>query len=104
MSNKQIIKWSLINSIGVLLYVSGIAWIMQNGEKIFGKMNHVRGAVAFLLLFVFSALVTGLLTLGRPAFLFLDGLKKEAVKMLIYTTGWMFAITVLALGMNFLLK
>lgn len=92
MENKKIIKWSLINSLGVLVYVSLIATTFQNGEKVFGEMKNFVGPIAFLLLFVFSALVTGLLVLGRPVYLFLDGFKKEAVKMLIYTVGWMFVI------------
>ncbi len=104
MNNKDIIKWSLINSLGVVVYVALVSTVMQNGEKTFGEMKNYVGPMAFLLLFVFSALVTGLLILGRPVYLFLDSAKKEAVKMLIYTVGWMFVIIILMLVVNMLLK
>jgi hypothetical protein len=104
MDNKKIKQWGFINSVGVLVYVSLVATITQNGEKIFGAMKNLVGPIAFLLLFVFSALVTGLLILGRPVYLFLDGFKKEAVKMLIYTVGWMFVTMVLVLAIAILLK
>jgi hypothetical protein len=104
MNNKEIIKQSLLSSFGVFLYVSGVAWLMQNGEKLFGKMDHVYGTIAFLLLFIFSALITGLLVFGFPALLFFEGNKKEAVKMIVYTTGWLFVITAIALSVNLLLK
>ncbi len=104
MNNKDIIKWSLINSLGVVVYVALVSTVMQNGEKTFGEMKNYVGPMAFLLLFVFSALVTGLLILGRPVYLFLDSVSKEAVKMLIYTVGWMFVIIILMLVVNMLLK
>ena len=104
MDNKKLLTWSFINSAGVLIYISAVAGLVLNGEKIFGKMEHIWGPIAFLLLFVFSALVTGLLVLGRPVYLFLDGFKKEAVKMLLYTVGWMFLITLLVLVTNIILK
>ena len=104
MDNKKIIQWSFVNSVGVVIYVALVATIMQNGEKIFGEMKNFAGPIAFLLLFVFSALVTGLLVLGRPVYLFLDGFKKEAVKMLIYTVGWMFAVMLSIFVIAILLK
>jgi hypothetical protein len=104
MKKKEIIMWSFVNSVGVLVYVALVATIIQNGEKIFGEMKNFAGPIAFLLLFVFSALVTGLLVLGRPVYLFLDGFKKESVKMLLYTVGWMFLVMVLVLVINIVLK
>jgi hypothetical protein len=104
MNNKKILAWSFVNSVGVLVYVALVATIIQNGEKIFGQMKNFAGPIAFLLLFVFSALVTGLLVLGRPVYLFLDGFKKESVKMLLYTVGWMFLIMVLVLVASVLLR
>jgi hypothetical protein len=89
---------SLVHSLGVLVYVSGVAWIMQNGERIFG--HNFWGPVVLLLLFVFSALITGLLVLGRPIYLFLNGEKTDAVKMLFYTVGWMFVIITIVLVVN----
>ncbi|PIR12782.1 hypothetical protein COV49_04245 [Candidatus Falkowbacteria bacterium CG11_big_fil_rev_8_21_14_0_20_39_10] len=104
MKNSKLIQASFLQSVGVLAYVSLVAWIMTNGEKIFGQMKSIWGPVLFLLLFVFSALVTSLLVLGRPIWLYLQGEKKDAVGLLFYTAGWMFFLLVLVFGINILIK
>ncbi|MFA4937084.1 MAG: hypothetical protein WC575_02215 [Patescibacteria group bacterium] len=60
-------------------------------------MNTLLGPVAFLLLFVVSATIVGLLVLGKPVTLFLEGFKKEAVRLLFYTVICLIVITALAL-------
>ncbi len=104
MKNSKIFIFSLVNALGVFVYVMLVAWIMVNGEKIFGKMQNFWGPVTFLLLFVFSALVCGLLVFGRPVYLFLNNFKKEAVKMLLYTVVFLCVVTVVALIINIILK
>ena len=104
MKNEKIWIWSLVNALGVFIYVMAVAWIITNGERIFGQMQNFWGPVAFLLLFVFSALVTGLLVFGRPVYLYLNNFKKEAVKMLLFTVVDLFAITLLALAVNIIFK
>lgn len=104
MKNFSLIKISLLNSIGVLVYVSLVAFIMQNGEKIFGKMQNFLGPIAFLLLFVVSAAITASLVLGKPILFYLDGKKQEAIKLFCFTIGWMFLIMVIVLLANVLLK
>ena len=84
---------SLAHSLGVFVYIVIVALIMSNGDKLFGKMTNFWGPIAFLLLFVFSALVTSSLVLGRPVYLYFDGKKEEAVKLFLYTIGWLFGIT-----------
>jgi len=83
---------SAMSVTGVLIYVMLISLLMINGDKLFGKMDGYIGPVAFLMLFVFSVAVTGLLVLGRPTYLFLSGEKAEAVKLFFYTLTWMFVI------------
>lgn len=104
MKNQKIWFWSAVSAFGVFIYVMVVAWIMMNGERIFGKMSNFWGPVAFLLLFVFSALVIGLLVFGRPVYLWLNNAKKEAIKMLLYTVVALFIITFLALLVNILIK
>lgn len=94
MPNSKLIKYALLNSVGVFIYVTSVATIMQNGEKIFGERENFFGPIAFLMLFVLSATVCGALVLGRPILFYLDGLKKEAVKLFGYTIGWLLAITI----------
>jgi len=93
MDNKKLALYSLINSVGVLIYTAAIALILQNDERIFGKMQGLWGPVAFLMLFVLSATIVGALVLGRPIIFYLDGMKKEAVKLFIYTVVCMLALT-----------
>lgn len=104
MKNSSLIKISLLNSVGVLVYVSLVALIMQNGEKIFGKMQNYLGPIAFLLLFILSAGVTGALVLGRPILFYLDGKKVEAIKLFGFTLAWLFVLTVLALVINIIIN
>lgn len=104
MKNQKIWLWSLINAVGVFVYVMLVVLVMTNGEKIFGQMENFWGPVVFLLLFVFSALVCGLLVFGRPIYLWFDNNKKEAVKMLLFTVVNLFVILLLALVINFLMR
>jgi len=105
MKNQKIWLWSLINAVGVFVYVMLVVLVMTNGEKIFGQMENFWGPVVFLLLFVFSALVCGLLVFGRPIYLWFDNNnRKEAVKMLLFTVVNLFVILLLALVINFLMR
>ena len=87
--------WGLINSAATLAYVIIVALVLNNSEKIFPKEDHFLTPVAFLILFILSALITGLLVLGRPIYLFLEGQKKEAVKLLLITAGWLFLLLIM---------
>ena len=96
MKNSKLIMAATLDSLGVVVYIFLVSLIMNNGEKIFGSMaNSAIAPVAFLLLFVFSALVTGGLILGRPIILYLDGQKKEGLKLLFYTGASLLVILVL---------
>jgi hypothetical protein len=43
-------------------------------------------------MFVFSALVTGYLVLGKPIMMYMDGQKKEALRLLFYTGAFLFIL------------
>jgi len=96
MKNSKLIMAATLDSLGVVVYIFLVSLIMNNGEKIFGSMaNSAIAPVAFLLLFVFSALVTGGLILGRPIILYLDGQKKEGLKLLFYTGASLLVLLIL---------
>lgn len=95
MKNSKLTIISLLDALGVAVYVAIVSFIMQNGQRIFGKMDNFLGPIAFLLLFVLSAAITGALILGRPTILYLEGSKKEAVKLFLYTIGWLFLVTLI---------
>lgn len=89
-------KSGLLNALGVLIYVSIVAVLMNNGDKIFGKMNDYVGPIAFLLLFTISAAAVGGLVLGQPILLYFDDKKKEAIKLFVSIVGWLIAFMTIA--------
>ena len=96
----KLIIYALLNSLGVLFYILLVAGIMFNGERIFGEMSRYWGPVAFLLLFCLSAAAVGAMIFGRSVYLYLDGLKSEAVAVLAYTLIFLLILTVAALVIN----
>lgn len=99
MLNNYIFK-SLVHALGVLVYVTGVAFFMSHGADIFGHEDTFVIPVFMLLLFLVSASVTGLLVLGRPIYMYLEGQKKSALTFLGATLGWMVLFLVfIALGM-----
>ncbi len=87
---------SLLSAIGVLLYITAVAWLLFNGQRIFGEPRTFLMPLFMLLLFVISAATTGLLVLGKPIHLYLNGFKKEAFILFSITLAWLvlFAIVV----------
>lgn len=94
MSKHKLLLHSFLSSLGVLIYISGVAWLMFNAERFFGKINSFTGPVAMLLLFIVSALVTGSLVLGRPILLYFNGSKKTALQLFFLTAAWLVIFTI----------
>lgn len=80
---------SLVHAAGVVLYTSAVAWLMFHGQQVFGKPANFLMPLIVLLLLIISASITGMLVFGKPIFLYLDGLKKEAFTLLFATLGWL---------------
>ena len=89
------IQEGLLYALCVVIYVSAIATLMYNGGNLFGKKPGVLGGIAFLLLFVLSAMIVGSLLLGKPAILYLEGQKKASIQLLFAIMGWLFLILLL---------
>ncbi|MEK7631436.1 MAG: hypothetical protein AAB445_01020 [Patescibacteria group bacterium] len=95
---------AFLHSLGVVVYISFVSFLMFNVERIFGgQPDTFLAPVAFLLLFTLSAAIVGLLVFGRPIMLYLDGKKREAVEFAATTVGFLFieailVFTVLALA------
>jgi hypothetical protein len=94
---KTVVKHAAINALATFLYVILVAsFIYFLGQILPGPDNKtVLIPIAMLMLFVFSAALTGFLVLGRPVMWYLDGKKKEAVSLLLYTIGFLFVITLI---------
>lgn len=83
---KQIKKTAMVNAFVTALYVVAVGCFMYFGGQIkLGRANIILVPITLLLLFVFSAALTGYLFFGKPAQLYIDGKKKEALSLLTYT-------------------
>lgn len=104
MKDSKLRIMAILDSLGVAVYVFLVSLIMNYGSKIFGEKDTAVTPVAVLLLFVLSALVTSGLVLGRPVMLYLDGRKKEGVKLLVYTALSLFVLVILTFSIMILMK
>ncbi len=95
MKNSKIILGSALHALTVAVYVALVAMIPNIASKIFVEKDTFLIPMAMLLLFVFSAAVTGLLVLGRPIYLIYTGEKKDGFKFLFYTLGFILLITII---------
>lgn len=91
-----ILKNSLINASLTALYIGLVGIFMFHAPQIFTSQNNVLIPIAMLLLFVFSAALTGSLIFGRPILWYLEGKKNEALNLLFYTLGILLGITLIA--------
>ena len=99
MTNSKYVWQSFLAAAGTVAYISGVAGLMRNAEKFFGEgdPDTILAPITFLLTFVVSASITGLLVLGRPIHLSLSGLKREAFILLAATIGWLIVFLVIVI-------
>ncbi len=97
---KSIIKIAAMNAGLTALYIVIVAGTMfYIAETRLGQAEpSVFIPIFMLMLFVFSATITGTLMLGRPILWYVEGKKKEAVQLFGYTIGFFFALLALALS------
>ncbi len=103
MHKTKIIFYGLLHAVATTAYVAAVALLMHNGEALFGATpNKVLTATSFLLLFVVSAAITGSLVFGRPIFWYLNGRKREAVRLAFFTILFL-AVVVVAIFLSLVL-
>jgi hypothetical protein len=91
---KEIRKRAAVDAAATGLYVTAVGLFMYfAGQSKAGINNPLLAPIAVLLLFVSSAAITSWLVFGKPALLYLDGKKKEALKLLGYTIGFLLTLT-----------
>jgi hypothetical protein len=83
-------KYALINAGVTALYIVGLVTFIANMESVIEESFLVPALM--LILFVFSAAFTAAMILGRPILWYLDGKKKEAVSLFIWTLGCFFVM------------
>lgn len=103
MSNK-IIKHSLLEVGAAVLYVILIVLLLNNGSRWFGEEDNIVMPMLMLLLLVFSVSFMGVTIFGRSILWYLDGQKKEAVKLIAYKLVALFIVLVLIVGILSILK
>lgn len=84
-NKKAIFKFGIAGGILEILYILLIAWVITNLDTIMNKANPIIGILSFLLLFVFSAAVSGFFVLGYPVYLGLQKRVQEAFLTLLIT-------------------
>ncbi len=90
---KNIILNAVRNAISMFAYVTAIGLFMSNASHILGPKDTLFTPVAVLMLLVFSAALMAILLFGQPVIWYLDGRKKEAVRLLSYTMVALSALT-----------
>jgi hypothetical protein len=75
-----------------------VAWLMMNGNNLFGKTPNLIGPMLFLALFVFSAIFSAGILLGYPFYVFWEKKDfKTAFKIVASSTIFLFAFIILTL-------
>ena len=95
---KKIIQQSFLLALGEAGYIFLVALLMFGVQKFFGDKPDppIIAPIAFLLLFVLSAAISGALILGKPLMLYLDGQKKEALQLFGFILAWLAVFLIVA--------
>jgi uncharacterized membrane protein YbhN (UPF0104 family) len=99
---KELVKYSFLMAVGELAYIFLVVLFMRNAQKILGNDQNIISTMAFLLVVVLSASVSGALILGKPIMLYLDNKKKEAIILFSLTLGWFLLFIIIALIVSML--
>lgn len=92
-------KTAVINAFATALYIVLVSTFLFFGsENKIGAANVILVPITMLMLLVFSVSFVGFFIFGKPVLLYLDGKKKDAVRLFAYTLSIFFAITLLAVG------
>lgn len=88
---KEIYKYGIGGGILEILYILLVAWFMNSLDNTMNQSEPIMSIMSVLLLFVFSASVSGFLVLGYPAYLALQKRLQEAFMTLLTTILTLFA-------------
>ena len=80
---------SFVSAAGVFIYIAAISGLLSNTRHFNIPEPNFLIPIFMLLLFVISAATTGSLVLGKPLLMYIDGQKKEALKLLFCTLAWL---------------
>jgi len=97
-TNKNITKTALIDALATVVYVALVALFLFYVPRMLTSFQQQSALVPIfmLLLFVFSAALTGIFVFGKPVIWYLDGKKKEALSLIGCTLLFIFLCTLVA--------
>ncbi len=87
-----------LNAVSALAYILGVASLIYLVSEYLPNDNEgfpVFNITLFLSLFVFSAAAMGFIFLSKPITLYLDGEKKEGIKLFLETLGAFAGLTLI---------
>lgn len=85
-----------LQAFALVVYCSLVGVLFWRGNELFGPSFTFLGPAVFLIIFVASAVISALLYLGYPFILFWEKKQtKNALKLVVYTTGWLLLFLVL---------
>ncbi len=89
---------AFLQAAGLIAYCSLVAVLFWQGNRLFGKVPNYLGPMLFLVLFSTSALICAIITLYYPFVLFWQKKQTDkALRLIVYTAGWLIAFTLLIL-------
>jgi uncharacterized membrane protein YbhN (UPF0104 family) len=104
MTQKEILKWGILGAIAEIIYIVLIAAVLFNMGNVLPAPPAILGIALFLIIFVFSAAVSGLFVLGYPFYLFAQKKIKEAILTFLITLSTLLIISVFAIIVLYLIN
>ena len=99
MNDAKLIKRGALSAALAVLYIAVVATLMSNAERLFGEQKpSILAPIVILSLLVVSAATMGMLVFGKPVMLYMDGKKREAIKLVTWTIGSLAALTILGIA------
>jgi len=83
-----------LQAAGVFLYCAIVSGVFRISSKFFGTPPEFLSTALMLVIFVFSAAITGSIVFGYPAYLVLNRRVKEALFVLAYTLIYLSAFII----------
>ena len=103
--DNELAKRGAANAVAAFVYILSVVLVISSLERLMrGREDGFLAPVVFLSTFVLSAAVMASLFFGKPAMLYVDGKKKEALTMICWTIGTFAAIAVTALAVMILMS
>lgn len=97
-------KNPLVNALAAAAYITLVGTLMFYGSKMIGPVHSVIVPIAFISLFTLSASMMGYLFLLKPVTLYIDGQKREAVRLFVQTVAFFAVVTLIIFSVLFFIS